>query len=530
MTPRSAVLFATAFANGALSLYLFWRFRRHRIHRLLAALVAGSAGYGLFMAGLAAAPDLGSAVGWVRVAVILPYLTLCSLFRFAVAFGHREGAAWTRWMGAVLAATAVADVLGRLSGFLPTHLLLDGQQGWYPARDWFYGWVYAPVMLATVLSSLGMLGRAWSHPDTPEHRRQIGYLWMAFTAGFLISLFNTVPEWRFLACTAPLAINLIMVYALTRRRLLDVDLVLREGAAAALASLCLTGLCALLVQVDLETLGGNGWAPLLAGAAAFALLYHPLQGLFRRALGPRLGGASLDLGRELLHFSLIAQRETGLAARLEATLKALVDRLGLIRAEVLLQDREGEWRTYQAWPRDPAHGAPVDRQDLVSLALLARPLGLDRHELSWTNSFEPKRAHGVLPEMDLACLRFLDGRGGQAAFGLAGPKELYGALLVGAPASGRPLRRDEIDLLGSLAGQLAALVEQSALQGSMRQSDRLSAVGTLAGSIAHDLRNPLASVGMFVQMLPQRGDDPAFMAKFQRLVPAQLQKLNALTE
>jgi signal transduction histidine kinase len=531
MTLRTAVLLGTALSNGGLSLYLWWRFRAHRIHRLLAGVIAGSAAYGLFLAGLAAAADQPSAEWWVRCTTILPYLLLISLFRFCLAFGRREQSAWARWMGRTVWASALVDSLGRLSGAIPTHLVLDGQQGWYPDRDPYYSWVYAPLMLVSVLSALAVLGRAWARPSTPGQRRQIGYLWLALAGGFSMTWFNPIPDWRFLASTAPLVTNLVVVYALTRHRLLDLDLVLREGAAAALASLCLTGICALLVLVDLRALGGGGgWGPLAASALAFALLYLPLQRLFWRVLGPWLGGPPMDLSRELLHFWLDAQQQSGLTAQLESTMRSLVERLGLSRAEILLQDQNGDWRTYQQWPKNAPAAVPVEQQALVALALLSRPWGLDRHGLGWTQDYETKRSHGTLPEMDAACLRFLDGRKAQAAFGLSGGKHLYGALVVGAPTSGRPMRRDEVGLLCALTTQLAALVEQSALHGTMRESDRMSAVGTLAGSVAHDLRNPLASVGMFIQMLPQKGNDPEFMAKFQRLVPSELKKLNSLTE
>lgn len=530
MTLRTAVLLLTALANGGLSLYLWWRFRSHRIHRLLAAVIGGSAAYGLFLAGLAAAPDQPSAEWWVRCTTLLPYLLLISLFKFCLAFGRREQRAWAIWLGRAVWASALVDSLGRLSGAIPVRLMRDGLQGWYPANDSYYNWVYAPLMVVSVVTALAVLGRAWSHPDTPGQRRQIGYLWLALAGGFSMTWFNPIPDWRFLASTAPLVTNLVMVYALTRHRLLDLDLVLREGAAAALASLCLAGFCALLVLVDLRALGSSGWGPLVASALAFALLYLPLQRLFWRVLGPWLGGPPMDLSRELLQFWLAAQRQSGLGAQLDTTLRALVERLGLSRAEILLQDRNGDWQTYQQWPNEGSVSAPVEQQSLVAMALLSRPSGLDRHGLGWTQAYETKRSHGTLPEMDAACLRFLEDRRAQAAFGLSGGKQLYGALVVGAPSSGRPMRQDEIGLLGALTTQLAALVEQSALHGTMRESDRLSAVGALAGSVAHDLRNPLASVGMFVQLLPQRGNDPEFMAKFQRLVPTELHKLNSLTE
>jgi signal transduction histidine kinase len=64
----------------------------------------------------------------------------------------------------------------------------------------------------------------------------------------------------------------------------------------------------------------------------------------------------------------------------------------------------------------------------------------------------------------------------------------------------------------------------------VEHADRLSTLGTLGASLAHELRNPLASISVFVQMLPERHLEPIFVEKFNRVVTAELDKLTHLTE
>jgi two-component system sensor histidine kinase HydH len=118
----------------------------------------------------------------------------------------------------------------------------------------------------------------------------------------------------------------------------------------------------------------------------------------------------------------------------------------------------------------------------------------------------------------------------QACFPLLMRGRLRGLLLVGAPVSGRPLLAHEFDFFSALAGQLAGMAENALLEGQIQHADRLSTLGVLAASVAHEIRNPLASISVFAQLMPQRHGDPVFMEKFTRVVTAEMSKLSRLSD
>jgi len=62
----------------------------------------------------------------------------------------------------------------------------------------------------------------------------------------------------------------------------------------------------------------------------------------------------------------------------------------------------------------------------------------------------------------------------------------------------------------------------------MKQSERLSALGEFSAGIAHEIKNPLASIKNFTQLLPTEYGDPNFRKEFMELVPREVNRINKI--
>ena len=92
-----------------------------------------------------------------------------------------------------------------------------------------------------------------------------------------------------------------------------------------------------------------------------------------------------------------------------------------------------------------------------------------------------------------------------------------------------PLRAGEGKDLG-VVGLFRDVSVVRELESQLRRSDRLAALGTLAAGLAHEIKNPLTSLLTFSRHLQRRFEDEGFRQKFQRVVPHELERINAIVE
>ncbi len=108
-------------------------------------------------------------------------------------------------------------------------------------------------------------------------------------------------------------------------------------------------------------------------------------------------------------------------------------------------------------------------------------------------------------------------------------------LLLLARAGTAPLSAGEAQLAARIAEAAGYLVTQARLatdlahaRALLARADRVSALGTLAAGIAHEIRNPLVSVRTFVQLLPERLDDEEFLHGFRELALGEIDRISTL--
>ena len=87
------------------------------------------------------------------------------------------------------------------------------------------------------------------------------------------------------------------------------------------------------------------------------------------------------------------------------------------------------------------------------------------------------------------------------------------------------------DLTGKPLGVLLVFNDVSnvrKLEQQVRRSDRLASIGTLSAGMAHDIKNPLATIKTFTDLLPERFEEEEFRQGFVSLVGSEVRRIDAL--
>ena len=83
-------------------------------------------------------------------------------------------------------------------------------------------------------------------------------------------------------------------------------------------------------------------------------------------------------------------------------------------------------------------------------------------------------------------------------------------------------------LFRATPAELAAQREQLLVE--VRRGEQMKAVATLAAGLAHEIKNPLASIKTFTEHLDQHYGDPVFCAKFKKIVGGEVERINLIVQ
>ncbi|MEW6515739.1 MAG: ATP-binding protein [candidate division FCPU426 bacterium] len=108
-------------------------------------------------------------------------------------------------------------------------------------------------------------------------------------------------------------------------------------------------------------------------------------------------------------------------------------------------------------------------------------------------------------------------------------KNIAGFMILGGKKSGDLFTSRDLTLLETLSSQMTTALENIRLYEQMITNERLTVIGTLAAGIAHEIRNPLASIKTFIQMLPDKYSNDDFKKRFHDIVGSEIERLSNIT-
>lgn len=103
-------------------------------------------------------------------------------------------------------------------------------------------------------------------------------------------------------------------------------------------------------------------------------------------------------------------------------------------------------------------------------------------------------------------------------------------LVLGTKVNRRPFTYPEVQQVQEIAEFMDNILTRSRLTRQARQSEQLATIGLLGASLAHEIRNPLVSIKTFAHLLPTRFEDPEFRRRFNVLIPAEVDRIDSLTQ
>jgi len=102
---------------------------------------------------------------------------------------------------------------------------------------------------------------------------------------------------------------------------------------------------------------------------------------------------------------------------------------------------------------------------------------------------------------------------------------------IGEGDFGEMVEVETTDEIGALAETFNTMsVELKKREVEVRRAERLSAIGTTASAIAHEMKTPITSIKTYLDMLPTRFEDSEFRGKFTHTVEDQTTRLVKLID
>ncbi len=407
------------------------------------------------------------------------------------------------------------------------HHLESFTWGYYPVG----GPLYKFHTLSDVLyfgATLYQLVRGLAVSESTRQRQQLKIVFLGFAVALPIGLTNFLPIYGVpiypLGNLGNVFLCGALTYAIVKHRLLDLELIITKTTASVVALiLWLSPLWLLTAAVQQQIYGVSDTRLLFFALAVFVLSGLVFPWLLRVS---EVWTRRILWGQKYDSLQALSAFQKTMIHVLDQ--EKLVEGLREVLADALQTDFVAVYRLQSA------SGAYVDIHTDK-----ARFLSDDPFLLALRQQQEPVvREEAALQEKDRHAVQLattLAERQSEVCVPLRAQDRLLGFIFLGKKRNRDIFSSEDLRLLSTLGVEVAVALENARLYDELRasqimlaRSDRLAAVGTLAAGIAHEIRNPLVAVHTFVQLLPERLDDPEFRTAFAQLTSSELERVSTL--
>lgn len=530
--------YSLTLVNAAISLAVagavYWRNRRQLVGPLFAATMVVTA---LWLVGFAhyfVPLKPATALVWAKFTLTVAILTSPLYFHTVAALVERtQRLRW--WITGAYAAGALLVLLA-WTGPLVTGVRAVPYMAHYVQLEGAWRWPFAAHMVFWPWCACGILAYA-ARQAVGYRRNQLVYLIVAWATTFLTTSSIILPL-EFGAELPPagffvLPVNLaLLAYVLARARLADYHAVFARLTLHAVTLLVVSAV-SLMFVVTVTLLKPDF---LNAQQILFVVLLVVGVGFALGATQPRL----LPRAERMMQERLFGRRY-GYQDVLADLVKQLsrmptIDHvLGKVGSTLHTQMRVSRALIYTQDPLTGHYRLRAHAGMTLEQAAHIQGLADNCAVLQWLRENDDVLVRDELPKLanvsGAAALKTeLDHLGVAVCVPMPLDDALVGMLAIGEKANRDMFFISDLKLLETLATEVALAVKYRRMEEQLLRQNKLVELGTIAAGVAHEIRNPLASIKTFAQLMPDRMDDPDFKNHFSKLVISDVDRITKVVE
>ena len=326
----------------------------------------------------------------------------------------------------------------------------------------------------------------------------------------------------------------IMAYAIIQYRLLDFSVIVQKGLLYLLLLFTLAAMPSILLGPAQRLYFGEISYPfsilLFSLFVLIAIGGYRLREKAEVAIARTLFRQRYDMYETLSAFSKSLVAILDLRSLTDEIIRTLVQVMDIKMASLFLLSKEKSTYVLSSCyglNRDELGSVRLATDDALPQQLACSKSVLVREELEQAGN------HGTMRSI-VDTLQMMES---EVCIPLINKDRLIGLCNLGPRASHQTYSGDDLNLLTTLAQNAAIALDNAMLyedlkksQVFMQRTDRLRSLETIAGGFAHEIRNPMTSIKTFIQLAPERKDDPEFISEFSKVVNEDVDRIERLIQ
>jgi signal transduction histidine kinase len=363
-----------------------------------------------------------------------------------------------------------------------------------------------------------------------------------YLLNYNISIFSISPYINY----AILFYVAFTAYAIVTTRLMDIEVVIKRGVVYSSVAIVLSVIYFMVAYwtelLFFKFTGYKGFWTAAPSILTISLLFQPARDRIQKAVDRMMFRQRYMYQRVLDRYSHTLTKPTTDTSRLAKLAPYMVAKsMKLSGASLfILNGGEGryEMRGGEGSMRSLIGYKVEQNSDLIEL-INRRKRTIVKDELDGllesTKLFpdEKRKLKNATVQLDdLGCVLVIPLISESEYFG---KPTLLSMFCLGEKISGDLFSADDISFLETMADQATITIEYAIILDELErsrkrliQAEKLAALGTMAAGVAHEIKNPLAALKLFTEVIPQKFDDPDYRNKFATLIPSELNRLKTI--